>query len=283
MRPVTRRRLLALAGAASVSGCLDGEGEDDESVDDETPEGNGEEDEEAEETTFSPEEADEFRLWLAHERPREDTNHRFDYAEGYAPSYVEGGRIEFLDIPAESYDGHLSQSGSAVHLGEFDVDTLLERVEEDDEHERAGVYEGYALVEGEDVTFAIDENAVVVGEMYETLIDTRNSELDRLEEVEPDFTMVFDELPDAGSMTGQYGPPIGGDVDAEEIHLWGHSLETPTGGDATWIFVFEEEDEVTDETVEELEMINPFGGIDESEVDGRTVRLEGEVETPDGV
>ncbi len=156
-----------------------------------------------------------FRKWLTDYSTIPNSNHRFDYQRGYAESYVKGGRVSFLDLARASVDGHLVQSGTVVHLGSFDVASLTDRIEESPDHERTGEYDEYVLAERPESgsELAVGDDALLAGSDLRKWIDARVGTRERLEEVEPDFTRVFRRLPDRGLVTGQYGPPTGGEID----------------------------------------------------------------------
>lgn len=315
----TRRAFLSVAavGAVGATGCLgggdgDGDGDDgngteptdetenvssdsgnstdtegDETEEDtdssEETDGEGEDETEAED---APEvdwnEAEEYRKWLTDAGLRENSNLGFEYNDGYSDSFV-GARVEPLGLSSENVDAHVTQSGRTVHLGDFDTETLLGRVEEADGYETTGEYEGYTVVEGTvngtTVELAVGDDAVVVGEGYEAHIDARVGNRDRLEDVEPDFTLLIGELPDRVSISGQQGSPTGSGVDAEGVSVSGTASEG-LGGTTTWVFVFENADQLTDDVLSELRGVSRFGEATSTEMDGRVARVVGEVPEP---
>jgi len=224
-------------------------------------------------TAVEWEEVAAFRRWLTDYSTIPDANYRFDYQRGYAEAFVEGGRVAFLDLPRDAVDGHLTQSGTVVHLGAFDRESLVERVEADEDHELTGDHEGYALAENDATgsTVAVGEDAVLAGSEVTPWIDARVGVRDRLETVDPDFTRLFGRLPDRGVLTGQYGPPAGGRIDNEEIALWGNSMESPDADTATWVFLFDDERALTDDALESLETgLEPLTEeITDASADGR--------------
>jgi hypothetical protein len=309
----TRRAILSVA-AVGATGCLgnDGDGNDGNGTEppdeaenapsdpgnatdtegnenetdgdtDPTEEKDGEDETESED---APEvdwnEADEYRKWLTDAGLRENSSLRFEYTDGYRDSFV-GARVEPLGLSPEGVDAHVTQSGRTVHLGDFDTETLLDGVEEAEGYEATGEYEGYTVVEGTvngtTVELAVGDDAVVVGEGYEAHIDSRLGDRDRLEDVEPDFTLLFEELPDRGSISGQQGLPTGSGVDAEGATVSGTASDGP-GGTTTWVFVFESADQLTDGVLVELEGVVRFGEATSTERDGRVARVVGEVPEP---
>ena len=304
----TTRRGLIVAAAVGATGCIDG-GNDGDSDDgdgndtDEFENGTRTDDDGNETDGDSPGETDgqedgtgdaeasepnwdevkEYRKWLTDARLRENSNLRFEYTDGYTDVFV-GGRVEPLDISSENVDGHLTQSGRVVHLGGFDTETLVERVEEADGYETAGEYEGYTVVEGAvngtTVELVFAEDAVVVGEGYEAAIDARVGNRERLEEVESDFTLLLDELPEGETVAGQYGAPPESSPVGEYVSVWGVSHETQTGGETTWVYVFEDADDVTPKRAGILASSIQLGDANDTETDGRVARVVGEVPVP---
>ncbi|WP_135851465.1 hypothetical protein [Halorussus salinus] len=196
-----------------------------------------------------------FRKWLTDYSTIPNSNHRFDYVGGYAESYVKGGRVSFLDLSRDSFDGHLVQSGNVVHLGSFDAASLTDRIEESPDHERTGEYEEYVLAEQTEtgIEVAVGDDALLAGSDLRKWIDTRLGKRQRLEQVEPDFTRVFRRLPDRGLVTGQYGPPTGGEIDDDAIKLWGLSREGLSSDTATWVYAFETAEDLTAEALTAIE------------------------------
>ncbi|MFW5984176.1 MAG: hypothetical protein ACOCRA_03165, partial [Halobacteria archaeon] len=233
------------------------------------------------------------RSWLTDDRLREEGNLRFDYARGCTEAFV-GGRVEPLNFSSENVDGHVTQSGTVVHLGEFDVDAMTDRIERTDGFRKTGEYEGYVVAEGtveagdSNVTFpvAVGEDAVVVGEGYEAHIDAYTGERDTLGEVETEFGVLFDEIPLEGYATvaGQYGVPTGtSSTVGEYVTVSGVAHETPTGGDTTWVYIFEDADDVTPKRAGILasSVQSDVGEVNDTETDGRVVRIEGELPRPE--
>ncbi|WP_128477879.1 hypothetical protein [Halorussus pelagicus] len=196
-----------------------------------------------------------FRKWLTDYSTIPNSNHRFDYVRGYSDAYVKGGRVSFLDLSRESFDGHLTQSGNVIHLGSFDAASLTARIEESPDHERTGEYEKYAFAEQTEtgIEVAVSDDALLAGSDLRTWIDTRLGKRERLEERDPDFTRVFQRLPDRGLVTGQYGPPTGGEIDNDAIKLWGLSRGSLSSDTATWVYVFETAEDLTDEALTSVE------------------------------
>jgi hypothetical protein len=294
---ITRRRLLA-AAAVGATGCLNDDGTDDgpgNASDGNRTDGTGDGANETDDETSAENGADAtgFRSWLTDERLREGSNLRFDYAHGYTEAFV-GGRVEPLELSSDNVDGHVSQSGTVVHLGDFEVDSMTDRIEAADGFRTTGEYEGYVVAEGTveagdgNVTFpvAVGEDAVVVGEGYEAAIDAHRGERETLEEVEPDFGILFEELPlgEYATVAGQYGVPAGGSsAVGKYVSVSGVAHETPTGGDTTWVYVFEDADDVTPKRAGILasSVQGGFGEVNDTETDGRVVRLNGTVPRPD--
>ena len=300
----TRRSLLT-AAAVGATGCLDdGDGTDgnvsngtDGDGSDGTDGGN-ETDDGANEAggtdgTNGGTDAARFRSWLTDDGLREESSLRFDYARGYTEAFV-GGRVEPLGLSSEDIDGHVAQSGTVIHLGDFDVGTMTGRIEDAEGFETTGEHVGYTVAEGTvsagdgNVTFpvAVGEDAVVVGEGYEAHIDAHTGERETLGEAEPDFGVLLEEvrLEEHATVAGQYGVPTGTSTTVGEyVSVSGVAHETPTGGNTTWIYVFEDADDVTPKRAGILasSVQGGVGEVDDTETDGRIVRIEGEVPRPD--
>lgn len=196
----------------------------------------------------------EFRKWLTDYSPFPGSNSRFEYKRDYADSFVAGGRVAFLELSPDDVSGHLTQSGTVVHLGSFDRASLVGTIEASDEHERTGEYGGYATASATDTAteLAVGDDAVLAGTDLTEWIDARRGDRPRLEAVDPDFTRLFRELPDRGVVAGQYGSPTGGEIDVDAISLWGTSMPGLDAGTSTWVYVFEEESDATDDVLAEL-------------------------------
>jgi hypothetical protein len=214
-----------------------------------------------------------FRKWLTDYSTIPNSNHRFDYVRGHSDAYVKGGRVSFLDLPNESFDGHLVQSGNVVHFGSFDAASLTDRIEESPDHERTGEYDEFVFAEQTEtgIEVAVGDDALLAGSDLRMWIDTRLGKRQRLEEEDPDFTRVFRRLPDRGLVTGQYGPPTGGEIDNDAIELWGLSRESLSSDTATWVYAFETAEELTAEALANVaEGLGPtVEEVRNSERDGR--------------
>lgn len=233
-----------------------------------------------EDTLVDWDDAQEYRTWLTDGVMQTDaeTNARFTYAATYAEPYAAGERAAVLDLAPENIDGHLLSGGTIVHFGTFDVGSLRDRVDASEDHEVVDEYEGFDVVDGELGHLAIGADAVVVGNGYEPLIAAHERRRDRLEEIDPVFTRLFEKLPPGQELVGQFDSPTGGDVDVEAIHAWAHTVESFDGGDATWVFAFDDEEDLTEEVLGELEGIVPDidgASVDRSSRDGRFARVEG--------
>lgn len=307
MVPSPRRRLLlaGLAGTVGLAGCLTGTDDTDEETSDDSPSNDTGTDSAADETSDESEpDADEtdetdgtdereptvdwdsvpeFRRWLTDEPQRETSNRRFDYIDTTAPTF-RSPAIGFIEEFTDDITGSLVHNGHEIHLGEFDRDAVADAAEsftgeegtatEGIEYERTGSYEGYTLfTDG----LAVGDDAVVwnlTGDDATAAIDTRLGERTRLETAEPLFTAVFERLPDGTEVTGQLGPPVGGDVSSNAIRLWGGTRETLESEAMTWIFVADDAAAVTDDFIAELEQV---ADDPETTVDGRFVRIEGTI------
>ena len=287
---LTRRRFAALAaaGLAGLAGCADGdETSADEQETDAESDGadDGEPDADSGTDALDPDEIDgpetppewahaEFRAWLLDEGPTEDGNRRFDYTETI-PEGFGADLPSYFDVSQATVDGHLVQGFTQVFLGEFDADATIAGADDADSFTLADEYEGYAVLEpdGDGPPAAVGPNALVIGTDYEQRIDARYGERERLEEAEPDFERLFAELPHENTISGQYDSPAGGDVDIDEIALWGVSSPEPMADSMTWVFVFEDEATLTEDALADLETVS--GGVEDSEIDGRIARVVG--------
>lgn len=252
VRDVTRTPGNATSERSSTTRPVDEESTETTATDDTTDEPDATDDAA---TAVEWEEVAAFRRWLTDYSTIPNGNSRFDYQRGYAEAFVEGGRVAFLDLPRDGVDGHLTQSGTVVHLGAFDRESLVERVEASDDHELTGEHEGYALGRSEATgsEVAVGDDAVLAGSEVTPWIDARVGTRDRLETVDPDFTRLFRRLPDRGVVAGQYGPPTGGRIDLEAISLWGHSMPSLDADTATWVYLFDEESALTDDALATIE------------------------------
>jgi hypothetical protein len=307
---LTRRRLL-VAAAVGATGCLD-DGNDDTpngtDGDGDASDGNrtdgGNETENGADATDGGTEASDgsdggsgareagFRSWLTDERLREGSNLRFDYARGYNEAFV-GGRVEPLGLSSDNVEGHVTQSGRVVHLGDFDVGAVTERIETAEGFRTTDEYAGFTVAEGtveagdDSVSFpvAVGEDAVVVGEGYEAPIDAHRGERETLVESEPEFGVLFDALPigDSATVAGQTGVPPGtGTTVAEYVSVSGVAHETPTGGETDWVYIFKDGGDVTPKRAGILasSVQSGFGEVSDTVTDGRVVRLKGSVPRP---
>lgn len=299
-QPTVSRRAVLAAGAVAIAGCSGGESDatspDDDASDASdrstdaptTTDGPATTDEattaDAASTTEPSssvewDEVAEFRKWLTDYSPIPGGNRRFDYQRGYADSFVAGGRVAFLELSPDDVTGHLTQSGTVVHLGSFDGEALVGKIEASDDHERTGEYEGYATAEATDARseLAVGDDAVLAGADVTEWIDARRGNRPRLEAVEPEFTRLFRNLPDRGVVAGQLGSPAGGEIDVDAIALWGTSMPAVDAGAATWVYVFESTDDLTDDALAELERgLEPLTEeLTGSTADGRLATITG--------
>jgi len=195
----------------------------------------------------------DFRTWLTEYSTLPSSNARFDYQSVDLGTVIESGRASFLDLSVDNVDGVLFQSGNTIVVGSFNRSALSNAVEVADDHEVNGEYEGYTTaeaVEGE-TKLALGEDAVLAGSDLPVYIDTHRGERERLEESDPVFTTILGKLPERGVVAGQYGPPAGGEIDAEAIEAWGTSMASVEADTGTWVYAFESG--TSDETVEAVE------------------------------
>lgn len=240
----SRRSVLASAGTlalAGFAGCTSGDTESDTTSATAAT---------ADETTTTTEsdapsvdwdEVADFRTWLTEYSTLPSSNARFDYQSVALDELVESGRASVLDLSVDDVDGFLSQSGNVVYLGEFDADALTTTIEDSADHEVTGEHEGYTTAEATErnTEFAVGDDAVLAGSELAVWIDTHRGERERLEGAAPVFTRIFERLPGRGVVTGQYGPPAGGEIDAEAIEAWGHSMASLDASEGTWVYALE--------------------------------------------
>ncbi|RQG96096.1 hypothetical protein [Natrarchaeobius oligotrophus] len=277
---LTRRGALALA-AVGLAGCASSQERDDDAPGDGTDaneDATGDaDDRDTPDRDIEPDwdEAAAFRTWLLDT----DGNRRFDYTATFPEDADPAdGFPDFFGLETDDLEGHLMQSGTHVFFGSFDPDSIVDGVDAAEEYDLSGEYEGFYVVtrspsDGEELEIAVGQDAIVVGVDYERRIDAHRGVGDRLEEVDPEFTHLFRELPHDTTVTGQYGSPTGANVDVDEIILWGVSSETPMAETVTWVFVFEREADLTDDALAQLEGVS--SDVEDSSVDGRTATVVG--------
>ncbi|AXR76721.1 hypothetical protein [Natrarchaeobaculum sulfurireducens] len=219
-----------------------------------------------------------FRKWLLFESPVDGGNRRFDYTESF-PDDVDLSAVlpEFTELTIDDIDGHLVQGFTQVFLGSFDPDAIADDAEGDDDAEVVGEYEGYAVISevmpsGQARTLAVGADAIVIGDDYEARIDARHGDGERLEDVDPEFTHLFQQLPHEGTITGEYDSPEGV-LEIDEIYLWGVSSESPMADEMAWVFVMEHADDLTEDLLADLEDVS--SDVSDSSIDGRTAILTG--------
>lgn len=280
----SRRSVLASAGTlalAGLAGCTSGDSESDTtSATDSTADATvGTTESDAPSVDWD--EVAGFRTWLTEYSTLPSSNARFDFQSVALDDLVESGRASFLDLSADDVDGFLSQSANVVYLGEFDADALTTTIEESADHEVTGEHEGYTTAEAAEAgtEFAVGEDAVLAGSELSVWIDTHLGERKRLEEAAPVFTRIFARLPDRGVVTGQYGPPAGGEIDAEAIEAWGHSMSSLDAGEGTWVYALEPGtgEAAVDELASELGASVFTTEVTDRVVDGRFVTFTAEM------
>lgn len=294
----TRRELVVAAGlGVGLAGCTSG-GDGDSSDDDDGPTGDDSSEplggidpndiEARRERMPDPgvavdwSEAAEFRKWLFDDGNESDS--RFKYTETL-PEDREFALSGPTGVDRDRIDGHLSHVDAEVLFGAFDADAIAAALEDADGYDAAGEYAGYRVVDerGADPvagTIAVGDDAIVLGSDYERAIDARHGDRDRLEDVDPWITHVIETLPDEPPVSGEYlKPPVGG-IDFDEIYCWGASV--PAGGDetATWVFVFDRPDDITDDVRSTIETVAEE--VRDSNVDGRTLTITGLPALPEG-
>lgn len=262
---LTRRGLITVT-AVGLAGCL-GSDDEEEVTDDWKTE------DEPEQIDGNWKDSDEFREWLTDESAYSES-HFFEFVAGYSKSLV-SPRLEAFDLTGENVDGHLIQSGAEIHLGQFDAESIVSQFEDSDDHEVGDEHEGYTIVD-EDV--AVGDDAVLWYGMEGDLtrrIDVRTGAEDRLEAADPTFTDLFETLPDGSIVSGQYHSSEWDEFDIDELSLWGSSIESLESGEATWVFVFEDESEPTEDVLAELETVAEE--VHDAELDEETAIVTGTV------
>ncbi|MGB9963834.1 hypothetical protein [Halobacterium hubeiense] len=279
-RRPSRRSVLASAGAlalAGLAGCTGGDAESDPTA------------EPTATATSDPSvdwsEVAEFRTWLTEYSTLPSSNARFDYQQVNLDQVVGVGRTSVFDVAPEDADGALVQSANVVVLGDFDRESLVADLEASEDHEVTGEYEGYATAEAAETAteYAVGGDAVLAGSELAVWIDTHLGERERLEEADPVFTRIFERLPDRGLVTGQYGTPAGGEIDAEAIEAWGHSMPSLAAGEGTWVYALEPDtgEAAVDELAAELGESAFVTEVTDRAVDGRFVAFTAETRSLD--
>ncbi|MEY7850016.1 hypothetical protein AB7C87_12560 [Natrarchaeobius sp. A-rgal3] len=285
---ITRRGVIALT-AVGLAGCAGSDerenGDDDEieGIDD----GDDEDDSDGQpaepperDITVDWDEAPTFRTWLL----RTGSNSRFDYTATFPDGADPAEQFPaFFGLSAGDVDAHLIQTGTHLFFGSFDTEAILDGVQETDGVELTSQYEGYAVVtedrsDGPPREIAVGGDAIIVGPDYERRIDASRGDHDRLEELDPEFTHLFRELPHETTVSAQYGGMSALEVD--DIYCWGVSSESPSAETMTWVFVFATEPD--SDVLSDLEEI--AGELEESTLEGRTATVVGsapEVPRPD--
>lgn len=293
----SRRSVLASAGAlalAGLAGCTTGDGATgatttaaptqtttSESTTSQQPETTAADD--APSVTWD--EVADFRTWLSDHSTLPSSNSRFDYQSVGLDQLVSAGRVSFLELSPADADGFLTQSGNAIYLGEFDADALTSAVEESPDHEVTGEYEGYTTAEATErgTELAVGGDAVLAGSELSAWIDTHVGEQERLEETDPVFTRIIRRLPHRGLVTGQYGAPAGGEIDAEAIEAWGTSMVSLDSGEGAWVYALEPDtsEAAVDELATELGESAFTDEVTDRRRDGRFVTFDATMPTPE--
>lgn len=292
----SRRSVLAATGTLTVTalaGCTGGDSDDATSSDptdtattaDTTGASTTTEATTADAPSVDWDEVAAFRTWLTDYSTIPESNHRFDYQSVGLDRLVESGRASFLDLSPADVDGFLVQSGNVFYLGGFDAGSLADTVEASEDHELTGEYEGYTTAEATETgtEFALGGDAVLAGSELTEWIDAHRGARQRLEEADPVFTRIFRRLPDRGLVTGQYGPPAGGEIDAEAIDAWGTSMPSLDADDGTWVYALapDASEAEIDELASELDASAFTGEVTDRTVDGRFATFTATVAIPE--
>lgn len=293
----TTRRGLVVAAGVGLAGCL-GSGDDDGGNGNSNENGDDGTEDSTEQVNGVPagdiearreqmpdpgvavdwSDAREFRAWLFDDGNA--SNGRFDYAEDLPPAEdVESPVLEVLDVYPDRVDALVSQGTTQVVLGRFDADALETQLAESEQYDVTDEYGGYAVADGADETsagpIAVGDDALVLGAGYENPIDARHGDRDRLEDVDPWMTHVLETLPEEPLVTGEYLEPLVDAIDIPEIYCWGLSMPGRDPETATWAFVFDDPDDITDDVRAELRTL--AGEVDDVAVDGRTLTMVGTI------
>ena len=291
---LSRRSVLASASAvalAGLAGCTGGDGGDTTTTGDPTLTTTSQPTtSEQSETTGDDapavdwDEVADFRTWLSAHSTLPSSNSRFDYQSVALDGVVGVGRTSVFDLSAADADGALVQSGNTIILGAFDPDALVADVEASADHELTGEHEGYRTAEATESgsELAIGEDAVLAGSELSVWIDTHLGERERLEETDPVFTHILRRLPHRGLVTAQYGPPAGGEIDAEVIEAWGTSMASLESGEGVWVYVLDPDtsEAAVDELAAELGESAFTEAVTSRRRDGRFVTFEATMPTP---
>lgn len=172
------------------------------------------------------------------------------------------------DVDWEDVTMHLSFDGVNVVAAEFDREDVVDDFADEDVDED-GEHEGYTVLENSNESAAVavgDGTFVTAGfgfgqlddpvDAVEAVVDTREGEEDAYLEDSDAFDELTDELDDGDSVTGVTTEPTTTDDPAagEFEHQVAQGRSWTVNGDETngqWVLVFEEEDDVDIDDVEE--------------------------------
>lgn len=170
---------------------------------------------------------------------------------------------ELIAVPQFSED-----SDEIILTGEFDTEDVLEHLEEHQNAESRESYGDYDIVDDpetmqmdtirlEDHQLAIGTDAVVGTQDYESRIDARNGEAPRTQDEYEDFGHILSNMPEPDRFEEEtaYTFSAGKDHSENKVNFGGESLleiapENDPGRYYT-VLVFEDEEYVTEENVEE--------------------------------
>lgn len=190
--------------------------------------------------------------------------------EGFLQSEVSG-------VPGEDLDQRLTFAGVMVLEGSFDVATIRDGIESEQdvtlqEDGEYGDYQRFAIEGVADGTVGLAEGRAVVGSSsrFEAVVDARSDDADRLVDVNGDFEALVDDLGMADLVRGAV-------LDTDEaVPYRARGQRVDVGeDDSDWrhVFVFASESDVEEETVrepyEERANVTDF----ESSVDGRVATV----------
>lgn len=225
----------------------------------------------------------------------DDENVNFEgFEDTWAPADVDWDDVSML----------LRFNGISIVQADFETEDVVDDLEDED-YDEEEEYEGYKLMLGPDETSmaAVGDGTLVLAGMgsrggvrepqdaVEDIIDTENGDEDRYEEDSDDFDELTDELGDDDIVSGSTMEPADETVEErgqfENQVAQGETLDVNGDEtDGTWVLVFEDEDDVDVDDVEDwVEASQDQGGEfenwDDVEVSesGRNVVVEATADT----
>jgi len=193
------------------------------------------------------------------------------YRDELARSYG----IDAADLSGELIVGAPDSTRSRrIHLGQFDPDTIVSTFEEAGTAEQVGEYREYTVIEGAQGEGAVGSDAVLVLPNYESYIDAKHANGERLIDVDRPVGHVLDVLPRGFQVT------LSRHENLDDLAVNGatyHEVDASNNpARTTRAFVFNEEPAATVERAREIIEIGSTGyeEILTEEQHGRMVMVE---------